>query len=99
MRSEYTRNQETCFGGSSLYQVHDASKRNEDVPRLERNIMVTGNEERDSRIHGTMPTMSTSQSRAPKASGTTTIATDTGMEVGAHYYGFCYRIIELATGI
>ena len=57
------------------------------------------NEKRDSQICGAMPTMSPSQSRAPKASGITTIANDTGMEMGAHYYGFCRRITELATGM
>ena len=62
---------------------------------------MAGNEERDSRIRVIMPIMSTSQSRAPEASGTTTIAIDTEieMEMGAHYYGFYHRITELATGM
>ena len=88
MHSEYTRDQETSFGG-----------KNEDIPRLERNILVAGNEERDSPIRGTMPTMSTSQSRAPKASGTTTIVTDIGIKMEAHYYEFYCRITKLSTGM
>ena len=60
---------------------------------------MIGNEERDSQIRGTIPTMSTSQNRAPKASRTTTIAIDTEMEMEAHYYGFCRRITKLTMGI
>ena len=69
------------------------------MPRLERNILVSKNEERDSHIRSIMPTMSTSQNRAPKASRTTIIATDTGMEMVVHYYEFFRRITELAMGM
>ena len=97
MRSEHTRDQETSFRGSSQYKVHDASGRNEDVPRFERNILVAENEERNSQIHVKMFTMSTSKGEISKAGRTTTISTDIRMQMGAHHHGFRCRTTELAT--
>ena len=96
---EHTKNQKTSFRRSSQYKVHDASGRNEDVLRFERNILVVGNEERNSRIRVKMPTMSTSQGETSKTGGTTTISTNTKMEIRSHYYGFRRPITELAMGL
>ena len=60
MRSEHNRDQETSFRRNSQYKVHDASGKNEDVPRFERNVLVAGNKERHNRIRAKIPIMSTS---------------------------------------
>ena len=96
MCSKHTRDQETSFGGSSQYKVHDASGRNKDVLRLKRDILVAKNEEKDNRICVTMPTIPTSQGRTSKTGGTTTTPTNTGMEIGVQHYGFRRWTIELA---
>ena len=99
MHSKHTRDEETSFGGNSQYKVHDIFGRNKDVPRLKRDILVARIEERDNRVCVTMPTMPTSQGRAPKTGRTTTIFTNTGMKMGAHHYEFRCRTTELATGL
>ena len=43
--------------------------------------------------------LSTNQSRTSKTGGTTTIITNTGMEMEAHHYGFRRRTTKLATGM
>ena len=53
-----------------------------------KNILVAENEEKDSQICVTMSTIPTNQGGAPEVDGTTTISTNTGMEMGAHHYGF-----------
>ena len=95
MYSEHTRDQKTSFGRSPQYQVHDASRRNENVSRFEENILVAWNEEGNNGVCVIISTMSTSQGRTSKASRIIVIATNTGMEMGAHHDGFCSRTTEL----
>ena len=99
MHSEHTKNQETSYKGSAQYKIHDASRMNEDVSRFERNVLVAENEKSNSQIRVKMPTMSTSQGETSKTGGTTTISTNTKMEIRSHYYGFRRPITELAMGL
>ena len=69
MCSKHTRDQETSFEGSPQYKVHDTSRRNKDVPRFKGDILVVENEERDSRIHVTIPTMPTVKTKHQRSAG------------------------------
>ena len=89
MHPQSRRYQAKNHGSKSQVSTFDSPRTNKDVPGLEKDLLVDGNEMRRSQLRQKMSGVSTGKSSTAKTGRMATSSTYPEMEVGRYYDGLC----------